>query len=213
MEEVLPDIPRCQRLESGGRAMVEPGVRLTALWREHHAAVLRYASRRTDAEAAQDVVSETFLVAWRRLPEVPDDPEQVRPWLYAVARRVLANSARSQRRTQRLSARLTGVGFGAEGASDPAEGVTERALVWQALGQLAERDQEALLLVCWEDLDLAGAALAMGCSRTAMAVRLHRARRRLASVLRTRHGADGDPPPEPVAGEAHVPTVGRGGLA
>jgi RNA polymerase sigma-70 factor (ECF subfamily) len=192
---------------------VESRERLTALWREHHAAVLRYASRRTDPEAAQDAVSETFLVAWRRLPEVPDDPAQARPWLYAVARRVLANSARSQRRTQRLSARLTGVGFGAGGVPDHAEGVTERARVRQALGHLAERDQEALLLVCWEDLDLAGAALVMGCSRTAMAVRLHRARRRLAVILRACDGADGEPPGEPVIGdEAHASTAGRGGL-
>lgn len=195
---------------------MESAERLTALWREHHAAVLRYASRRTDAEAAQDAVAETFLVAWRRLPEVPDDPAQARPWLYAVARRVLANSARSQRRTERLSARLTGAGFGAGGVPDHAEGVTERARVRQALGQLAERDQEALLLVCWEDLDLAGAALVMGCSRTAMAVRLHRARRRLASVLHACDGGDGDgePPPGPVTGEqTHVSTAGRGGLA
>jgi RNA polymerase sigma-70 factor (ECF subfamily) len=189
---------------------VEPGERLTALWREHHAAVLRYASRRTDAEAAQDVVSDTFLVAWRRLPEVPDDPAQARPWLYAVARRVLANSDRSRRRTQRLSTQLSRAGVDAEGVPDPAEGVTERALVRQALGLLAERDAEALRLVCWEDLDLAGAALAMGCSRTAMAVRLHRARRRMATALRLADGGEGESPGEPVAGHgAHKSSAGR----
>jgi RNA polymerase sigma-70 factor (ECF subfamily) len=189
---------------------VEPGERLTALWREHHAAVLRYASRRTDAGAAQDVVSDTFLVAWRRLPEVPDDPAQARPWLYAVARRVLANSDRSRRRIQRLSTQLSRAGWDTEGVPDPAEGVTERARVRQALGHLAERDQEALRLVCWEDLDLAGAALAMGCSRTAMAVRLHRARRRMAAALRLADGGEGEPPGEPVVGhEAHTSRAGR----
>jgi len=189
---------------------VEPGERLTALWREHHAAVLRYACRRTDAEAAQDVVSETFMVAWRRLPDVPDDPAQARPWLYAVARRVLANSDRSQRRSQRLSAQLTAVGLGAQGVPDPADDVTERARVRQALGRLAERDQEALRLVCWEDLDLAGAALAMGCSRAAMAVRLHRARRRMASALRAADSGPGEAADGPVAGhESHTSSAGR----
>jgi RNA polymerase sigma-70 factor, ECF subfamily len=190
---------------------VEPGERLTALWRQHHAAVLRYASRRADPEAAQDVVSETFMVAWRRLPEVPDDPEQALPWLYAVARRVLANSARSRRRIQRLSAQLGHAGFGTDGVPDLAEGVTERAQVRQALSRLAEHDQEALLLVGWEDLDLAGAAVAMGCSRAAMAVRVHRARRRLASALRACEDGEPEIPAEPVAvGQAHTSSEERG---
>jgi RNA polymerase sigma factor (sigma-70 family) len=162
---------------------VDPQERFTALYRAHHGAVLRYASRRTDPEPARDVVAETFLVAWRRISEVPADPAQALPWLYGVARRVLANSDRSRRRSEQLAARLyhdPGPGQ----APDLAEAVAERARLHQALELLPEPDQEALRLIGWEELDLAGAAAAMGCSRSTMAVRLHRARHKMVRALR-----------------------------
>lgn len=162
---------------------MEPEQRFTALWQAHHAAVLRYAVRRTDTAAAQDVVSETFLVAWRRLAEVPDDPAQALPWLYGVARRALANSDRARRRAQRLSAQLSRTGTEDTLVADPADEVTGQARVRQALGSLADHDQEILRLIGWEGLDLAGAALAMGSSRATTAVRLHRARSRMARAL------------------------------
>jgi RNA polymerase sigma factor (sigma-70 family) len=162
---------------------VDPEERFTSLYRAHHGAVMRYASRRTDPDTARDVVAETFLVAWRRLSAVPADPAQVQPWLYGVARRALANSDRSHRRSDHLAARLRHDGAFAGLAPDLADGVTERARLQQALECLTETDQEALRLVGWEELDLAGAAVAMGCSRSTMAVRLHRARRRLVRAL------------------------------
>ena len=66
--------------------------RFESLFREHHAAVRGYALRRGPPDMAPDVVAETFLVAWRRLDDVPADPL---PWLYGVARRGLANARRS----------------------------------------------------------------------------------------------------------------------
>jgi RNA polymerase sigma-70 factor, ECF subfamily len=171
---------------SGNRARGRHGVdveeRFNGLYRAHYRAVLSYATRRTDPDTARDVVAETFLIAWRRLDSVPADSGQAEPWLYGVARRVLANSDRSQRRTQRLAARMLHDG-GDETLADPALVVSERQRVIQALRRLPEAEQEALRLIGWDGLDLAGAALAMGCSRSAMAVRLHRARRRLESEL------------------------------
>ncbi len=158
--------------------------RFNALYRAHHGAMLRYACRRTDHDTARDVVAETFLIAWRKLADVPAEPGLAEPWLYGVARRVLANADRSQRRMLRVAARLSQQGQEVE-APDPAAGIAERARLAQALQRLAEPDREALRLVGWEELDLAGAALAMGCSRSAMAVRLHRARRRLDRALRS----------------------------
>jgi RNA polymerase sigma-70 factor (ECF subfamily) len=178
---------------------LDPTERFSMLYRTHHGAVLRYASRRTDPDAARDVVAETFLVAWRRLQDVPLDPAQAQPWLYGVARRTLANSDRSRRRSDHLAARLRQCGEFPSQAPDPAEAVTERARLRQALESLPESDQEALRLVGWEELDLAGAALAMGCSRSTMAVRLHRARRRMARALRTTEQDD------------HMSAVARGG--
>lgn len=158
--------------------------RFAALYQSQYAAVLRYACRRTDLDSARDAVAETFLVAWRRLPDVPADPAQAQPWLYGVARRVLANSDRSRRRSEHLAARLTHGIASVSHAPDLADAVTERARLGQALRALPELDQEVLRLVGWEELDLAAAALAMGCSRSTMAVRLHRARRRMIRALR-----------------------------
>ena len=77
--------------------------RFVSLYERHAALVLAYARRRIGAAEAEDVLAETFLVAWRRRDEVPDD---ALPWLYAVAGNVLRNRVRSERRRAALSARL-----------------------------------------------------------------------------------------------------------
>jgi RNA polymerase sigma-70 factor, ECF subfamily len=177
----VPDI--ALRRATGREAnLVDADERFNALYRAHYPAVLRYASRRADPDTARDVVADTFLVAWRKLKIIPADPEQVEPWLYGVARRMLANSDRSRRRTQRLTDRLSHQNPDMQ-QPDLAVAVTERERLAQALARLSEADQEALRLIGWEELDLAAAAIAMGCSRSVMAVRLHRARRRLEQIL------------------------------
>src|ERR1700689_3282677 len=77
--------------------------RFRELFESHHADVAAYVSRRAPASLAEDVVEETFLVAWRSLERVPGDPL---PWLYGVARRTLANQLRGLRRRHRLIWRL-----------------------------------------------------------------------------------------------------------
>jgi RNA polymerase sigma-70 factor, ECF subfamily len=163
---------------------MDRGDRFSELYRAHYEAILRYARRRTDPETASDVVAETFLVAWRRLDAVPADPGQVEPWLYGVARLVMANAERSRHRVQRVTVRL-GRESRVDQVPDTAGAVTERDRLAQALASLTASDQEVLRLIGWEELDLAGAALAMGCSRSTMTVRLHRARRRLERALDT----------------------------
>jgi RNA polymerase sigma factor (sigma-70 family) len=155
------------------------------LFRQNYAAVRGYALRRTSPEAAQDAVAETFLVAWRRLDDVPED---ALPWLFGVARRVLANQRRASGRGEALQQRLAGAGAGRP--ASPEESVTESDVVRAALARLSERDREALMLVAWHGLSRKRAARAAGCTRTAFDVRLHRARRRLAAQLEIL-----DPPP------------------
>ena len=65
--------------------------RFEAVYEQHAGAVKGYAMRRIDPARADDVVAEVFLVAWRRLEDMPPEP---RPWLFGVARRVLANERR-----------------------------------------------------------------------------------------------------------------------
>jgi RNA polymerase sigma-70 factor (ECF subfamily) len=155
------------------------------LFRKTYPAVRGYALRRTSPEAAQDVVAETFLVAWRRFDDVPQD---ALPWLFGVARRVLANQRRASGRGEALQQRLAGAG--ARRPADPEESVSESEVVRAALTSLSERDREALMLVAWHGLSGKRAARAAGCTRAAFDVRLHRARRRLAAQLEIL-----DPPP------------------
>jgi RNA polymerase sigma-70 factor (ECF subfamily) len=169
---------------------VEPrGDRFERLFRESYPLVRAYALRRAAPEAAQDVVADTFLVAWRRLEDVPEDPL---PWLYGTARRVLANQRRSAARGVALERRLSGAA-GADARPDLGDSVADADLVREALGRLPDHSREALMLTAWEGLDGARAARAAGCSKTAFAVRLHRARAQLAAELASLEGL---PPPD-----------------
>lgn len=154
------------------------------LYERHYEQVLRYARRRVDEHTARDVVAETFLVAWRRAGQPPVD--QALPWLYAVARNILANVVRARARDAQLSVRVLAASVGGVPSvqTDHADAVVESARVAAALKHLSLRDQEALQLVAWEDLDLRAAAQVVGCSAGTFAVRLHRARRRLGALLR-----------------------------
>ncbi|MBO4254919.1 RNA polymerase sigma factor [Streptomyces griseorubiginosus] len=164
-----------------------PEERLRALYTAHYGRVLGFARRRAaDAESAQDAVAETFLVAWRRIDKVPREPEEALPWLFAVARNILANQSRGERRGGRLAARLGRTAPVTAAVPDHAGGVVEALHVREALAALSERDQETLRLIGWDGLDTAAAARVVGCSARAFAVRLHRARRRLERELTRR---------------------------
>jgi RNA polymerase sigma-70 factor, ECF subfamily len=147
------------------------------VFNECYAPVLRYVARRVAADAVQDVVSDTFLVAWRRREELRGEPL---PWLLGIARRVAATQRRGSQRRDALQERLRAqppppATIGAVEARDPR--------LAQALAFLPERDREALMLIAWDGLDHRTAARVMGCSTGSLTVRLHRARRRLARVL------------------------------
>ena len=162
--------------------------RFEGLFRDSYPLVRAYALRRAAPDAAQDAVADTFLVAWRRLEDVPEDPL---PWLYGTARRVLANQRRSAARGVALEQRLSGAA-GADARKDLGDSIADAELMRLALGRLSDRSREALMLVGWEGLDGARAAHAAGCSKAAFAVRLHRARGQLADELASLEGA---PPP------------------
>ena len=149
--------------------------RLDAWFRAYGDRVLAYLLHRTDRQTAEDVLQEVFVTAFRRAAEVPDPPIG---WLLGTARRTLANSARGDRRRDRLAVRL-GTGESAGGDDDHAGEV-----VATALAQLSARDREVLTLSAWYELTADEAAQALGCSPAAYAVRLHRARHRLADRLR-----------------------------
>lgn len=150
-----------------------------SLYEQHYGQVLAYARRRADEATARDLAAETFLVAWRRLDEAAG---RGLPWLYRTAHLTLQNWARGDRRTARTAARLAALPA-QPAIADPAVTHAAREPVLAALGELTAKDRELLLLVVWEDCDVATAARVVGCSPGAAAVRLHRARRRLRALL------------------------------
>jgi RNA polymerase sigma factor (sigma-70 family) len=150
--------------------------RFTRLYEANYRRVVGYALRRAPAEVAREVADESFLIAWRRLPEVP---EPALPWLLVTARNLLGDHHRSGRRADVLL--VEAVGIAAE--PDPSEAVVERSVVLQAVGALPAADREALVLTVWDGLSNRDAASVAGCSIGTFAVRLHRARRRLRAQL------------------------------
>jgi RNA polymerase sigma-70 factor (ECF subfamily) len=166
----------------------ERRLRFERVYADHRARILGYALRRTaDPQDAADVLAETFLIAWRKLDEVPPG-EAAGLWLYGVARRVLANHHRGERRRSSLVGDLAGrlrIDLAAHRVPRP-EG--DLAAIAAAFGDLSENDRELLSLVGWENLDHGEIAAVLGCSRNAVRIRLHRARRRFARAL-DRHGA------------------------
>ncbi len=159
---------------------------MDALFTSYAADVYAFALRRTSRSASQDVVSETFLVAWRRLDSVPEVP---RPWLLGVARRVLANQRRAEGRQTALRTRLGSTQPNAfrpdaEELAEPATPTIDSAVL-AALGALSPAERDAITLMAWDGLSAEEAATVLNCSRAAFYVRLHRARRRLTSALGT----------------------------
>lgn len=147
--------------------------------------VLGYAIRRTDDRAAaEDAVSETFLVAWRRLDAVP---AEALPWLLGVARKVLANQRRA---AGRRAPDGPLVPLEAVADLDPraaiADLVADRDAFAAAFRSLGPGDREALTLVSWDGLAPREAAVVLECSPATFHLRLHRARRRLLKELEAR---------------------------
>jgi RNA polymerase sigma factor (sigma-70 family) len=146
------------------------------LYEQFAGRVLAYARRHTNRDDAEDVVAETFHVAWRRRDVVPDE---ALPWLLGVAHNVMRSQWRSARRTTPADTleRLSDV------AGDSVEvGVVRRQELVELLAKLPDHEREALLLVAWDDLSADQAAQVLGISAGAVRVRIHRARKRLQAV-------------------------------
>jgi RNA polymerase sigma-70 factor (ECF subfamily) len=150
--------------------------RFDELFRRHAAGVASYCRWRSRSRGdAEDAVAEVFLICWRRLDAVPTG-DRARPWLYATARRVLANQARAHERRGRLHDRL------AEQQLAAAEEEQVDGRVRGALASLPPRDREVLLLAEWEGLSPGEIARVMRVAPVTVRVRLHRARRRFCSA-------------------------------
>jgi RNA polymerase sigma-70 factor, ECF subfamily len=186
--------------------------------------VLRFARRRLDdGDAAWDVVNDTFTTAWRHWDRRPAAGELL-PWLYAIAGNAVRDQRRSAGRQSRLIARLSAAGTAGHTA-DPADGIVLGQSVAGALARLPAADQEVLRLVAWEGMtDARAIGLVLGLSPAAVRTRVHRARRRLRSLLnepddrsaqdrptqdRPADDRPADDRPAEVAGLPHRPSAGN----
>ena len=164
-----------------GNGVDDAAERFTALYDTWYPRVLAYTLTHVAPHVAEDIVSETFIVAWRRLAAVP---EPALPWLLGVARNVRLKHRDGQRRQEVLADRIAAMtGESDILAWDVAELVVERASALGVLAKLSADDLELLVLTIWQGFDAQDAAQILGCSRAALFVRLHRARHRLRKAL------------------------------
>lgn len=157
--------------------------RFESLYAEFHPRIVEYGLRRTRPEEARDIAAETFAVVWQRLPEVPSDAA---PWIFATARNILMASGRREARWTPTLCRESELVIG-----DHSETVAQ---VLDALKDMRQDDREVLMLVAWEGLAPKQAAAVVGCSKGTFLVRLHRARRRLQSLLDRHEISEGQVP-------------------
>ncbi len=158
----------------------ESRMRFEAAFRDHYDDVLAYALSRAGTEAARDAAAATFLVAWRRREELPEQP---RGWLLGVCRRALADERRAAERYASLIRKLAAQRESFEPRPDPGKDLEGQDAVLSALATLRPADRELLRLVAWEGLTNTEIAVVLGCSRLVVGVRLHRARQRLRAAL------------------------------
>lgn len=153
--------------------------RFRAVYDASYADLLGFARRRVHPTHAEDVVGEVFLVAWRRLDDVPADLPDARAWLFGVARKVILNTRRREDRHDAVAVRLSEV------RQDPADAgqhpdlvacLVDVAAAWPLL---SGTDRESIGLAVLDGLSSPEAAAVLGISPTAFRLRLSRARRAL----------------------------------
>ncbi|MEM7340552.1 MAG: RNA polymerase sigma factor [Actinomycetota bacterium] len=161
----------------------DTGGAFAVLYEQHVGHVAAFVLRRCDRNDAADIVSETFLVAWRRRADIPSEPV-TRAWLYGVARRVAANHRRSDRRRGRLAERVeANIAAALQTSPDPGAWRAEASALSDALARLSAADRELLFLSAWEELTPAEIAHVLDLPANIVHKRLYRARQRLQATL------------------------------
>lgn len=152
---------------------------LTRAFESSASDLLAYLSRRAGPDDASDLLGETMVVAWRRVKDLPDDPERARMWLFGIARGTLQNHARGERRRWALVDRIRGR-VREEASAPPAD---DGADVRDAIDRLEPELAELVRLVHWEQLSLVDAAELRGIPASTARGRYQRAREQLRAAL------------------------------
>jgi RNA polymerase sigma factor (sigma-70 family) len=181
------------------RPATDDEVRFGEIYRRHARSIQAYCARRTSSAQVADAVADTFLVAWRRIDQVPEGVATL-PWLYAVAYKVLSHQWRHRARSRRLVERLHSLAQVEEMAPDVLlVRSEEHRVVLDASARLKPVDQEILRLTLWEELPHSDVAVVLGIEVTAVKQRAYRARQNLADEYRK------------LTGDRKPPTARKGG--
>lgn len=167
------------------RSLREPE-RFTELFDRYYGEIHGYVARRLGPSLAEDVASETFLIAFDRRRRYDVAYPSARPWLYGIASNLVARHRRAEVRRYRALSRTDtthDVDSHAERVAGRLDARALRGRLAAALVEVADRDREVLLLVAWAQLGLEEAARALGIPAGTARSRLHRARRRMRTAL------------------------------
>ncbi|WP_371409362.1 RNA polymerase sigma factor [Micromonospora zamorensis] len=158
----------------------------TVLYDRHAAVLYRYAHGRVGTDAADDVVSETFLVAFRRRQRYDVSRLDARPWLFGILTKEISHYRRRERAHYRAVGRCGPVDVVPDPAERAVAGAAAHALrapLARALAALPGRDRDVLLLIAWGGLTYEETAHAIGIPVGTVRSRLNRARRKVSSAL------------------------------
>ena len=153
--------------------------RLTRAFEASASDLLAYLSRRTNVDDGPDLLGETMVVAWRRVQDLPEDPERARMWLFGIARGTLQNHARGERRRWALADRIRGR-IREDATAPAADAGTD---VRDAIDRLEPELAELVRLVHWDRLSLVDAAALIGIPASTARGRYQKAREELRAAL------------------------------
>jgi RNA polymerase sigma-70 factor (ECF subfamily) len=157
--------------------IADTGERLTEELAANAPDLLAYFERRAQPADAADLMAEVMLTAWRRIRELPDEPERVRMWLFVTARHVLANAERGERRRWRLANRLRLM------MVPTVPDATAGSEVRDAIARLPAELAELIRLVHWDGFTLAESAELLGIPASTARGRYQRAKSQLREAL------------------------------
>ena len=158
---------------------VDSGARLIAAFEASASDLLVYLERRVGADDAPDLLGETMVVAWRRVRDLPDDPERARMWLFGIARGTLQNHARGQRRRWALADRIR-LQIRDDATAPPSDTGSE---VRDAITRLDPDLAELVRLIHWDGFSLTDAAELLGIPASTARGRYQRAKELLRAAL------------------------------
>jgi len=166
------------------RSVDEPAA-FAEIFERHARVIVAYAARRVGVHAAEDVLSETFLVAFRRRGDFDASADSAKPWLFGIASRHIARHRAREAQQWRAIEAATGLDAGADERVPAADARVDAEAALRELAPriaaLPERDRDILLLHAWGDLTFEEIALAQGIPAATVRTRMHRLRKRLAA--------------------------------